>query len=64
VQTRRQFCSQYRSNLLNVNQWAYFDRLGREVLSISRVYQQSTLRWSATRTRYDLLGRGKEQSVP
>jgi hypothetical protein len=44
----------------------YFDRLGREVLSISRVYQQSntTLRWSATRTRYDLLGRGKEQSVP
>gem|GEM_PF-3605602 len=51
---------------MSPDQWTYFDRLGREVLSIARVYQQTgtMLRWSASGIRYDVLGRGREQSVP
>ncbi|MEZ5462994.1 RHS repeat domain-containing protein [Dokdonella sp.] len=47
--------------------WAYFDRLGREVLKTTRIYQQSpssTSRWSSVATSYDLTGRAKVVTVP
>ncbi|MCE3001914.1 MAG: FG-GAP-like repeat-containing protein, partial [Xanthomonadaceae bacterium] len=47
--------------------YAYFDRLGREVLTLTRVFQPASggsTRWSATRTTYDALGRVATTSVP
>jgi len=47
--------------------FSYFDRLGREVLKSTKVYQAAPTihnQWSSTITRYDSLGRGKQASVP
>jgi YD repeat-containing protein len=47
--------------------WAYFDRMGREMLKTTRIYQQSptsTSRWSSVATTYDLTGRAKVVTVP
>lgn len=47
--------------------WGYFDRMGREVLKTTRIYQElasSTSHWSSIATNYDLTGRTKTVSVP
>jgi len=49
--------------------WAYFDRLGREMLRTQRIYQPdpttpSTLHWSSVATTYDSSGRAVTTSTP
>ncbi len=50
--------------------FAYFDVLGRQILSTMRIYQSieadpgNTSRWSSTYTRYDVLGRARVASEP
>ncbi len=47
--------------------FAYFDRLGREVLKTTRIYQQdgaSLNRWSSVASYYDNLGRTARATVP
>ena len=50
--------------------FAYFDKLGRNILTTTRLYQSvgadptNMSRWSSTTTRYDVLGRVKAKSEP
>ncbi len=47
--------------------FAYFDRLGREVLKTTRIYQQdsgSLNRWSSVASYYDNLGRTTRATIP
>ena len=49
--------------------WAYFDRLGREMLRTKRIYQPdpatpSKLHWSSAKTTYDSTGRTVTTSTP
>jgi len=50
--------------------YAYFDKLGREMLSTTRIYQAASEdpgqvnRWSSVATRFDELGRTKSVTVP
>jgi uncharacterized protein (TIGR02594 family) len=50
--------------------FAYFDKLGRNILSTTRLYQSTAAdvnnvsRWSSSYTRYDVLGRVKSKSEP
>lgn len=46
--------------------FAYFDRLGRQILKTTEIFQgtSSSRRWSSVRTYYDVLGREHEVTVP
>jgi len=58
------------SQFIAPRSFAYFDKLGRAILSTTKIYQSldadptSVSRWSSTYTRFDLLGRTKATSEP
>jgi YD repeat-containing protein len=61
---------QLNTQFISPRTFGYFDKLGRSILTTSKLYQSATAdptnvsRWTSSKTQYDVLGRVKSSSEP